>query len=245
MEGNISTTFGGNWTAFASIIDLGSIVNVRILNDKTAFADLRFEHFFTPGIGLYYNWLQTPATMGVHYSCIPNLRNIVIEDEGATVTESGVSVSRFNFSVLIDIPFFIPAGNRDTTAVGHDQQVGGFTSFSVLVCAAFSRPLHQAVRAVQVQSLHVQPVFLDPQISGEHVMEHAHPAPFSVMVINRLPAERRIKPLNINKQQAPLATRFQFMDDAPENIPGVEPTGETPSVNRNKRFDAVFHFVFL
>jgi len=102
----VSTTFGANWTVFASIIDLGSIVNVRINNDTTAFTDLRFEHFFTPGVGLYYNWSKTPVTMGVHYSYIPNLRNIAIEDAGATVTESGVSVSRFNFSVLIDIPFF-------------------------------------------------------------------------------------------------------------------------------------------
>lgn len=102
----VSATFGANWTVFASIIDLGSIVNVRINNDTTAFTDLRFEHFFTPGVGLYYNRKKTPLTMGIHYSYIPNLRNISFKEDGATITESGVSVSRFNFSLLIDIPFF-------------------------------------------------------------------------------------------------------------------------------------------
>lgn len=102
----ISATFWSNWTLFASIIDLGSIVNVRINNDTTAFADLRFEHFLTPGVGLYFNMNKSPVTLAAHYSYIPNLRTIAYQQAGAKVTESGVSVSRLNFSVLIDIPFF-------------------------------------------------------------------------------------------------------------------------------------------
>ncbi|WP_164112015.1 MULTISPECIES: hypothetical protein [Sphingobacterium] len=102
----VSVTFGGNWTAFASIIDLGSIVNVRLQNDTTSFTNLKFEQFFTPGIGLYYNLSKSPFTFGMHYNYVPNLRTIKVDNGQASITETQVSVNRLNLSLLVDIPFF-------------------------------------------------------------------------------------------------------------------------------------------
>ena len=103
----ISTTFlGGYLTSFVSFIDLGSIVNQRLNNDETSYSNLRFEHFFTPGIGLFVNCPKLPITAGFHFNYIPNLRTIKYESGSATITESNISVTRINFSVLIDIPFF-------------------------------------------------------------------------------------------------------------------------------------------
>lgn len=94
-------------TAFASIIDLGTMVNARLDNDMTSYSGLKFEHFLSPGLGLYYNLPKLPLTFGVHYNYIPHLRTVTLENEAATVLEEkNVSVARFNFSVLVDIPFF-------------------------------------------------------------------------------------------------------------------------------------------
>ena len=59
----LSTTFSnGHLTAFISFIDLGSVVNQRLGNDYTSYSNLRFEQFFTPGIGLYYNFPKMPIS---------------------------------------------------------------------------------------------------------------------------------------------------------------------------------------
>lgn len=102
----ISGTFGGRVTVFASIIDLGSIVNLRLNNDTTSFSGVRFEHFISPGIGLYYNLKNSPITIGGHFSYIANLRNIAYESNTVRVTETNVPVTRLNLSFLVDIPFF-------------------------------------------------------------------------------------------------------------------------------------------
>ena len=103
----ISATFcNGYLTPFVSFIDLGSIVNQRLNNDTTSYSSLRFEHFFTPGIGLFVNHPKLPITMGVHFYYIPNLRTIKYESGNAVITESNRSVTRINFSILVDIPFF-------------------------------------------------------------------------------------------------------------------------------------------
>lgn len=103
----ISATFcNGYLTPFVSFIDLGSIVNQRLNNDTTSYSNLKFEHFFTPGIGLFVNCPKLPITAGVHFNYIPNLRTIKYESGNATITESNRSVTRINFSVLVDIPFF-------------------------------------------------------------------------------------------------------------------------------------------
>lgn len=106
----LSYTFGAgkenHFTLFASFIDLGSMVNARLGNDTSSYSNLRFEHFLSPGLGIFYNWENIPISMGLQYAYIPNLRNIQYEKGTATITETGVSVSRFNFSVLVDIPFF-------------------------------------------------------------------------------------------------------------------------------------------
>ena len=103
----LSMTFGDGYvTLFASVIDLGSIVNQRINNDTTSYVDLRFEHFFTPGASLLYNFKNTPISLGLGATYIPNLRTIKYDDGTAIVGESGLNVLRLNASILVDIPFF-------------------------------------------------------------------------------------------------------------------------------------------
>lgn len=100
----VSLTFGGEFTTFFSFIDLASIVNVRLNNDTSYYAGLKLEQFFSPGVGLYYNFKRFPLSIGAHYSYIPNLRNIKYEVNNASVTETARSVSRINVSILFDIP---------------------------------------------------------------------------------------------------------------------------------------------
>ena len=100
------TTLKGRWTAFVSIIDLGTIVNQRLGNDTTNYGGLKFESFLAPGLGMYYNIRNLPISFGMHYNRISNLRNIDFKDGIATTTETNVSVNRLNLSILVDIPFF-------------------------------------------------------------------------------------------------------------------------------------------
>lgn len=102
----VSATFHSKLTFFVSVFDLGSIVNVRLNNDTTSYSNLRFEHFFAPGIGAYYNCKKLPVSFGAHFNYIPNLRTIKYSEGSVTITETNTDVTRFNFSVLIDIPFF-------------------------------------------------------------------------------------------------------------------------------------------
>lgn len=103
----ISTTFSkGYLTTFVSFIDLGSIVNQRLNNDTTAYSNLKLEQFFSIGLGLFVNHPKLPITAGLHFSFVPNLRTIKYERGNATITESNRSVTRINFSLLVDIPLF-------------------------------------------------------------------------------------------------------------------------------------------
>lgn len=102
----LSFTFGGYFTTFVSVIDLGSLVNQRLNNDVAYYSNIKFEHFFTPGLGLYFNVPKLPISAGVHFNYIPNLRNIQYENGNATITEENRSVTRLNFSILMDIPMF-------------------------------------------------------------------------------------------------------------------------------------------
>ena len=54
---------------------------------------------------LYYNVKKLPISFGFHGNYIPNLRTIKYENQLASISETNVSVIRFNFSILIDIPF--------------------------------------------------------------------------------------------------------------------------------------------
>ena len=93
------------YTLFASIIDLGTMVNVRLSGDDNSYSGLKFEHFLSPGLGLYYNFQKSPVTLGLHYNYIPNLRTIKYEEDlTTTVTKTNSSVGRINFSILVDIP---------------------------------------------------------------------------------------------------------------------------------------------
>ncbi len=102
----ISTTFKGYLTPFISILDLGSVVNQRLNNDTTSYSNLTFEHFFTPGLGLFVNFRKLPISAGFHFNYIPNLRTIKYESGNAIITETNRSVTRINFSLLVDIPLY-------------------------------------------------------------------------------------------------------------------------------------------
>ncbi|MDR0232635.1 MAG: hypothetical protein LBI82_11030 [Dysgonamonadaceae bacterium] len=98
-----------NFTIFGSIIDVGSIVNQRLINNHTEYADLRLEHFFTPGIGFFYNLPKCPITIGVHGSFVPNFKTVeytVGTGENAKMVPKNENVLRLNLSLLVDIPFF-------------------------------------------------------------------------------------------------------------------------------------------
>lgn len=96
----------GSFSLFLEVLDLGSLVNVRFKNDKTSYDDLRFEHFLSPGAGLFYNFKNTPITIGGRYNYISNLRKVSYNNGTSDVVETGQDVSRINFSILIDIPLF-------------------------------------------------------------------------------------------------------------------------------------------
>ena len=102
----LAITLNGCLTFFASFIDIGSIVNQSFGNNTTYYTNFRFEQFFTPGIGMFFNFSTLPITIGFHYNYIPNLRTIKFENGNANITESNLSVSRFNLVIHIDIPLF-------------------------------------------------------------------------------------------------------------------------------------------
>lgn len=96
----------GSWSIFLEVLDLGSLVNVRFKNDETTYDDLRFEQFLSPGAGIFYNFKNTPLTIGGRYNYISNLRTITYNDGVSDIVETGQNVSRVSFSILFDIPLF-------------------------------------------------------------------------------------------------------------------------------------------
>lgn len=103
----ISTTFlNGRVTTLVSFIDLGSLVNQRLNNDGLNYSNLKFEHFLSPGFGIFYNFRKSPISTGIHTAFISNLRSIKYQSDNAIIVETGRSVARFNLSILVDIPFY-------------------------------------------------------------------------------------------------------------------------------------------
>jgi len=100
------TFFDGSTSLFLSLLDLGTVVNQRLNGNSVSFPQLKLEHFFAPGLGLYFNITDMPISFGFHFNYIPNLRTIEFENSNAIITETKKSVIRLNFSVLVDIPLF-------------------------------------------------------------------------------------------------------------------------------------------
>ncbi|MCF6130898.1 M43 family zinc metalloprotease [Flavobacterium wongokense] len=96
----------GSLSLFMEFLDIGSLVNTRFKNDNATYGELRFEHFLSLGGGLFYNFKNTPLTIGARCNHISNLRDITYEEGSAQIPEKGKSVWRLSFSVLIDIPLF-------------------------------------------------------------------------------------------------------------------------------------------
>jgi hypothetical protein len=95
----------GTWSATLHLIDLGSLVNARLKGDSTNYSNLRFDQFFSPGIGIGYNFKGTPVTVMANGNWLFNLRDIQYKDSKAIITETNKNVFRMNLSILIDIPF--------------------------------------------------------------------------------------------------------------------------------------------
>jgi hypothetical protein len=102
FSGLVSKT--GTWSIIVSALDLGSLVNTRINNDTTTYTNLKFEHFFTPGFGVAYNFKGSPITLGLFGNYISNLKDINYSDDIATITATNKDVFRMNISLLVDIP---------------------------------------------------------------------------------------------------------------------------------------------
>jgi hypothetical protein len=96
----------GSFSLFTEVLDLGSLVNVRLKDDTTQYENLRLEHFLTPGVGLLYNIKNSPFTIGFKYNYLSNLRNVTYNDGIADVTVTNKNVSRISFNLLVDIPLF-------------------------------------------------------------------------------------------------------------------------------------------
>ena len=92
-----------NFSAFFSVIDLGTMVNARFNDTEIENQDVKIEQFFAPGLGIYYNIQKTPISLGLHYSYIKNLKEFT---QNNSTVENNFGVGRFNFSILVDIPFF-------------------------------------------------------------------------------------------------------------------------------------------
>jgi Pregnancy-associated plasma protein-A len=96
----------GSFSLLTEILDLGSLVNVRLKDDNTQYEDLKFEHFLSPGIGLLYNIKNSPFTIGFKYNYLSNLRKVTYNDGVSDITIPNVNVSRISFNLLVDIPLF-------------------------------------------------------------------------------------------------------------------------------------------
>ncbi len=94
----------GSCSIFLSILDLGSLVNIRLKNNNTQYSDLRFNHFLSPGVGILYNFKGSPFTVGVFGNYLNKIRKIKYGEEESSMTVSDNDVLRFNFSILVDIP---------------------------------------------------------------------------------------------------------------------------------------------
>jgi hypothetical protein len=97
----ISVTGWGFLTGFVSFIDIGSLVSKRLFNDSIVNANLKFEHFFAPGVSIILNFLKLPFSISIFsFYYIPNYRKFNLQNGNE------ISVMRFNASILVDIPFF-------------------------------------------------------------------------------------------------------------------------------------------
>jgi hypothetical protein len=96
----ISVTGWGFLTGFVSFIDLGSLVNARLFNDSIVNANLKFEHFLAPGVSIILNCPKLPISFAVSNYYIHNLKKFTLQNGNE------ISVTRLNFSILVDIPLF-------------------------------------------------------------------------------------------------------------------------------------------
>jgi len=96
----------GSFTAYLSIFDLGSLVNVKIKGDTTSYSGLSFQQFLSPGLGFFWNIPKSPVSVGLYACHINNLYDIKYSNGAVTANGSNKDAWRFGVTALIDIPFY-------------------------------------------------------------------------------------------------------------------------------------------
>lgn len=104
LSKRISSKKPGSLTMFASVLDVGALLNQGTADSVQSDLDIRIEQFFSPGLGLFYNFGRSPFTLGVHAYYAPAIRQTFSKSNGITITSGHQDVWRINFSVLMDIP---------------------------------------------------------------------------------------------------------------------------------------------
>lgn len=93
-------------SVFLGAIDLSTLITARLdSEDSTTYAAFRLEHLFAPGVGLFYNFQNSPFSVGGYLSHVPNLRTTPSGDEKG--------VTRAVVSVFVDIPMFTWYNRRE------------------------------------------------------------------------------------------------------------------------------------
>lgn len=90
-----------SFTFFASLIDIGAVVNFRIQEETSLLPELSFQNIFAPGGYLIYGFKDSPLALaaGVQYG--PELRRVTVD-----AAEINAQAWRIGAAILVDIPLF-------------------------------------------------------------------------------------------------------------------------------------------
>lgn len=95
-------TFISSGSIFLGFLDLASLVNNSFDDTVEIESDLNFKQFFVPSLGYYFNVKNSPFSFGLVGSYHIASRAL---NDNVNMTEE-LDSFRFNFSALVDIPFF-------------------------------------------------------------------------------------------------------------------------------------------
>ena len=90
-----------SWTLFASAFDIGNVVNARLGSDTSSLGVLKFSHFISLGLSLYFNFRNSPFSAGFGYTYTPSYRDFIAEDK---TWKYNADAHRLRLSFLVDIP---------------------------------------------------------------------------------------------------------------------------------------------
>ena len=90
-----------SYTIFASLIDIGAVVNFRIQDETSLLPELSFQNIFAPGAYFVYGFKNSPLALSAGLQYGPELRRVTVDN-----AEINSQAWRFGISVLVDIPLF-------------------------------------------------------------------------------------------------------------------------------------------